>query len=204
MKRFLLVLLVISFLGCESEYNALDVVTDVQAAIVRVTENGTIVEVRITDNGLFEIVGVPGYDIVAPAEIMPVDFDFNPLIPVSELKFALDTCPAFPGLPSPQFDWFCAQTGDFGRFIGYDVPNPTVEDIHIYEECPSDTYQCPMTYKIYYSAAIYGAHHGTETNLADHRQWMVENGFGDARIDFCEDTEGSLHCNQDEGTDGGI
>lgn len=197
MKLFLLVLLVISFLGCESEYDSVEGITDVQMAIVQAAKGGSIVEVHVIDEGLFELVGVPGYDIVVPWEIMSVDFDFNPLIPVSELKLALDTCPAFPGLPSPQFDFFCVQTGDYGRFISYDVPNPTVDDVHIYEECPSYTYQCPMTYAIYYSAAIYGAHHGTETSLADHRQWMVDHGWGDARIDFCEDTEGSLHCNQD-------
>jgi hypothetical protein len=200
MKKLIVLLFLLTInLACEpncDECAVFDELTDVQAAIVLAVEDGAIVEVRTTEDGLLELAGVPGFDIVAPFEIMPV----------SELKSALDTCPAFPSLPSPQYDWFCAQTGEDGRFIGYDVPSPTDEDIVIYEEYPSEDNPNPMTFKIYFSTNIYGAHHGTSSNFHAHRNWLLTNGWENARVDFCSlnNPNGHPHCNQDEGTDGGI
>jgi hypothetical protein len=209
MKKLVVLFLLTINLACEpncSECDILDGITDVQAAIVLAVEDGAIVEVRTTEDGLLELAGVPGFDIVAPIEIMPVDFEFNSLLPVSESKIALDTCPAFPSLPSPAYDWFCVQTGEDGRFIGYDVPSPTDEDMVIYEEYPSEDNLNPMTFKIYFSTNIYGAHHGTSSNFHAHRNWMHTNGWENARVDFCalNNPNGHPHCNQDEETDGGI
>jgi len=209
MKKLIVLFLLAANLACEpncDECAILDGMTDVQAAIVLAVESGAIVEVRTTEDGLLELAGVPGFDIVTPMEIMPVDFEFNSLLPVSESKIALDTCPAFPSLPSPAYDWFCAQTGEDGRFIGYDVPSPTDEDMVIYEEYPSENNPDPMMFKIYFSTNIYGAHHGTSSNFHAHRNWLLTNGWENARIDFCalNNPNGHPHCNQDEGTDGGI
>ena len=211
MLRFLLAALAVSLFGCEPECEKrddnIDGLTVVQTAIVRAAEDGAIVEARPTADGLIEIAGVSGLDVVAGFELTPVDFEFNPLLQVSESRLALDTCPAFPFLPSPAYDWFCVQTGEDGRFIGYDVPSPTVDDIVVYEEYPSEENPDPMTFKIYFSRDIYGAHHGTDSSYLDHRDWMVTNGWEDARVDFCvvESPTGNIRCNQDEGdADGGI
>ena len=209
MKKLIVLFLLIINLACEpncSECDILDGITDVQAAIVLAVESGAIVEVRTTEDGLLELAGVPGFDIVAPFELMPVNFEFNSLLPISESKIALDTCPAFPSLPSPTYDWFCAQTGEDGRFIGYDVPSPTNEDMVIYEEYPSEDNPDPMTFKIYFSTNIYGAHHGTSSDFHAHRNWLLTNGWENARVDFCalNNPNGHPHCNQDEGIDGGI
>jgi hypothetical protein len=208
-KLIVLLFLLIINLACESNCEdcaVFDELTDAQAAIVLAVEDGAIVEVRTTEEGLLELAGVPGFDIVAPFEIMPVDFEFNSLLSVSEATFALDTCPAFPSLPSPEYDWFCAQTGEDGRFIGYDISSPTDEDIVIYEEYPSEDNPNPMTFKIYFSTNFYGAHQGTNSNYHAHRNWMKNHGWENARVDFCalNNPHGHPHCNQDEGTDGGI
>jgi hypothetical protein len=208
MLRFLLAALAVSFLACEpecEECDTIDGLTVVQTAIVRAAESGAIVEARPTEDGLIEIAGVVGLDVVAGFELMPVDFEFNSLLQVSESKLALDTCPAFPSLP-PAYNWFCVQTGEDGRFIGYDVPSPTIEDVVVYEEYPSEENSAPMTFKIYYSSDIYGAHHGTTSNYHAHRNWMKNNGWENANVDFCakNNPNGHPHCHQEEEADGGI
>jgi hypothetical protein len=197
MRSLFLFLAISFFAGCEPECEecyeceAIDGLTVVQTAIVNAAEGGAIVEARPTGDGLIEIAGVAGLDVVA-------GFEFNSLLHVSESKLALDTCPAFPSLP-PEYDWFCVQTGEDGRFIGYDVPNPTVNDVVVYEEYPSEENPDPMTFKIYYSSDIYGAHQGTNSNYHAHRNWMKTHGWENAQVDFCakNNPNGHPHCEQE-------
>jgi hypothetical protein len=206
MLRFLLAVLAVSFLACEpdecEEYDDCDDCEDelgpVVGAIVAAAEAGMIVETREAEDGLLEITGVDGIDVVAPYELLPSNFDISPLVPIGVIMSALAECPAL-GLPSDPYWWFCMEDNANGRVIAREEAEPDIDSFSVYDEYPSVAYPEPMTSRVFFSQKPehFPKHWGGPYQAMRGIVQSWGGAWGNARVDWCNHPVHGERCVQE-------
>lgn len=206
--KLILILLIISFFGCEPECKDCedcdtsigDELPPVQSAIVKAAWGGSVVTLDEDGSDAVEINGVAGVEFTFTWEVLGVheaEFRSFGVLSIREFRSALATCPAL-GLPSPTYDWFCMHDDPDGRVIARDE-TPDENSFQIYDEYPSEEYPSPMTSRVFFSQDIYPNHWGGpwQAMRGIVTAWSAGPEWGNALTARCNSPVFGVSCNQD-------